>query len=403
MIILVINCGSSSIKYQLLDMKSDDVYDLLAKGVVEKIGLPEGKLTHKPTGKEPYTELSPIADHKVGMKLVMDLLVDPVHGVLRSFDDIEAVGHRIVQGADFFSGSTLVDDDVLRKIEICCDFAPLHNPAHLLGIHAISHVLPDVPQVVTFDTAFHQTMQPEAYMYALPYEYYEKYRVRRYGAHGTSHLYVSCHGARFAGLELENSRIITCHMGNGSSITAIVNGKCVDTSMGFTPLEGMIMGTRCGNIDANILPYIMKKENLTPDEMTDVMNKKSGFLGLSGRTSDLRDLKNLADEGDKRAKLVIKKLVLDTVKNIGAYVAEMGGVDLLVFTAGIGENNAWLRRQICDNFAYLGLRLDNEANDAARSEDAIISSADSKVKVAMIPTNEELVIARDTMHIVSDQ
>lgn len=403
MIILVINCGSSSIKYQLLDMKSDDVYDLLAKGIVEKIGLPDGKITHKPTGKESYTEILNIPDHKVGMKLVLDLLVDPEHGVLRSFDDIEAVGHRIVQGADFFSGSTLVDDEVLRKIEICCDFAPLHNPAHLLGIRAVSAVLPDVPQVVTFDTAFHQTMQPAAYTYALPYEYYEKYRVRRYGAHGTSHQYVSRHGAKFAGIDLENSRIITCHMGNGSSITAIENGKCVDTSMGFTPLEGMIMGTRCGNIDANILPYIMKKENLTPDQMTDIMNKKSGFLGLSGKTSDLRDLKSMADEGDKRAKMVIKKLILDTVKNIGAYIAELGGVDLIVFTAGIGENNPWLRRQICDYFEYMGVKIDNEANEAARSSDAIISAADSKVKVAMIPTNEELVIARDTMHIVSDQ
>lgn len=403
MIILVINCGSSSIKYQLLDMKSDDVYDLLAKGIVEKIGLPDGKITHKPTGKESYTEILNIPDHKVGMKLVLDLLVDPEHGVLRSFDDIEAVGHRIVQGADFFSGSTLVDDEVLRKIEICCDFAPLHNPAHLLGIRAVSAVLPDVPQVVTFDTAFHQTMQPAAYTYALPYEYYEKYRVRRYGAHGTSHQYVSRHGAKFAGIDLENSRIITCHMGNGSSITAIENGKCVDTSMGFTPLEGMIMGTRCGNIDANILPYIMKKENLTPDQMTDIMNKKSGFLGLSGKTSDLRDLKSMADEGDKRAKMVIKKLILDTVKNIDAYIAELGGVDLIVFTAGIGENNPWLRRQICDYFEYMGVKIDNEANEAARSSDAIISAADSKVKVAMIPTNEELVIARDTMHIVSDQ
>lgn len=403
MIILVINCGSSSIKYQLLDMKSDDVYDLLAKGIVEKIGLPDGKITHKPTGKESYTEILNIPDHKVGMKLVLDLLVDPEHGVLRSFDDIEAVGHRIVQGADFFSGSTLVDDEVLRKIEICCDFAPLHNPAHLLGIRAVSAVLPDVPQVVTFDTAFHQTMQPAAYTYALPYEYYEKYRVRRYGAHGTSHQYVSRHGAKFVGIDLENSRIITCHMGNGSSITAIENGKCVDTSMGFTPLEGMIMGTRCGNIDANILPYIMKKENLTPDQMTDIMNKKSGFLGLSGKTSDLRDLKSMADEGDKRAKMVIKKLILDTVKNIGAYIAELGGVDLIVFTAGIGENNPWLRRQICDYFEYMGVKIDNEANEAARSSDAIISAADSKVKVAMIPTNEELVIARDTMHIVSDQ
>lgn len=401
MIILVINCGSSSIKYQLLDMKSDDVYELLAKGIVEKIGLPEGRLTHKPTGKEPYRVEQPIADHKVGMKLLLEALVDPGHGVLGSFDDIEAVGHRIVQGADFFSGSTLVNDDVLKKIEICCDFAPLHNPAHLLGIHAISHVLPDVPQVVTFDTAFHQTMQPQAYMYALPYEYYTKYRVRRYGAHGTSHQYVSRRGAALAGLDLGNSKIITCHLGNGSSITAVQDGKSIDTSMGFTPLEGMIMGTRCGNIDANIVPFIMKKENLTPDQMTEVLNNKSGFIGLSGKSSDMRDLTQLASEGDQRARTVLKKLWLDTVKNIGAYVAEMNGVDLIVFTAGIGENNPDLLRKICGSLTYLGIRLDDHAQANAAGE-IMISAPDSAVKVAMIPTNEELVIARDTMHIVSE-
>lgn len=401
MIILVINCGSSSIKYQLLDMKSDDVYELLAKGIVEKIGLPEGRLTHKPTGKEPYRVEQPIADHKVGMKLLLEALVDLGHGVLGSFDDIEAVGHRIVQGADFFSGSTLVNDDVLKKIEICCDFAPLHNPAHLLGIHAISHVLPDVPQVVTFDTAFHQTMQPQAYMYALPYEYYTKYRVRRYGAHGTSHQYVSRRGAALAGLDLGNSKIITCHLGNGSSITAVQDGKSIDTSMGFTPLEGMIMGTRCGNIDANIVPFIMKKENLTPDQMTEVLNNKSGFIGLSGKSSDMRDLTQLASEGDQRARTVLKKLWLDTVKNIGAYVAEMNGVDLIVFTAGIGENNPDLLRKICGSLTYLGIRLDDHAQANAAGE-IMISAPDSAVKVAMIPTNEELVIARDTMHIVSE-
>ena len=401
MIILVINCGSSSIKYQLLDMKSDDVYELLAKGIVEKIGLPEGKLTHKPTGKEPYRVEQPIVDHKVGMKLLLEALVDPGHGVLGSFDDIEAVGHRIVQGADFFSGSTLVNDDVLKKIEICCDFAPLHNPAHLLGIHAISHVLPDVPQVVTFDTAVHQTMQPQAYMYALPYEYYTKYRVRRYGAHGTSHQYVSRRGAALAGLDLGNSKIITCHLGNGSSITAVQDGKSIDTSMGFTPLEGMIMGTRCGNIDANIVPFIMKKENLTPDQMTEVLNNKSGFIGLSGKSSDMRDLTQLASEGDQRARTVLKKLWLDTVKNIGAYVAEMNGVDLIVFTAGIGENNPDLLRKICGSLTYLGIRLDDHAQANAAGE-IMISAPDSAVKVAMIPTNEELVIARDTMHIVSE-
>lgn len=401
MIILVINCGSSSIKYQLLDMKNDDVYDLLAKGLVEKIGLPLGCITHKPTGKTPVVKELPIEDHKVGMKLVLDALVDPVHGVLKSFDDIEAVGHRIVQGADYFSGSALVNDDVISKIEICCDYAPLHNPAHLLGIHAISHVLPSVPQVVTFDTAFHQTMPEHAYMYALPYEYYEKYHVRRYGAHGTSHQYVSQRGAQLAGLNLGKSRIITCHLGNGSSITAVENGKCLDTSMGFTPLEGMIMGTRCGNIDANIVPYIMKKENLTPDQMTEVMNKKSGFLGLSGKSSDLRDMNELAIAGDHRAKMVLKKLTFDIIKNIGAFVAELNGVDMLIFTAGIGENNARLRRRVCENLSYLGVKIDDNANENARGE-TIISTPDSKVIVAMIPTDEELVIARDTMHIVSD-
>ena len=402
MIILVINCGSSSIKYQLLDMKNDEVYDLMAKGLVEKIGLPDGCLTHKPTGKDPFSMTLPIPDHKVGMKLVLDALVDPEHGVLSSFDDIEAVGHRIVQGADFFSGSTLVDEDVLAKIRICCDFAPLHNPAHLLGIEAMSHVLPEVPQVVTFDTAFHQTMEPYAYMYALPYEYYEKYRVRRYGAHGTSHQYVSQRGARLAGLDLANSKIITCHLGNGSSVTAIKDGKVVDTSMGFTPLEGMIMGTRCGNIDANILPYIMKKENLTPDEMTTIMNKKSGFLGLSGRSSDMRDLDAAAREGDVRSKIALKKLTYDTIKNVGAYIAEMNGVDLIVFTAGIGENNPRLRRRVCENLAFMGVKIDVEVNERARSSETIISAPDSAVKVALIPTNEELVIARDTMHIVSE-
>ncbi|MCQ2173734.1 MAG: acetate kinase [Bacteroidales bacterium] len=403
MIILVINCGSSSIKYQLLDMKNEEVYDLMAKGLVEKIGLPDANITHKPTGREPVNIQVSIPDHQVGMKLVLDTLVNPEYGVLKNFDDIEAVGHRIVQGADFFSGSAIVDEDVLRKIEICCDFAPLHNPAHLLGIRAVSQVLPSVPQVVTFDTAFHQTMQPYAYMYALPWEYYEKYRIRRYGAHGTSHEYVSRRGAKLAGIDINNSRIITCHLGNGSSITAIKDGKCVDTTMGFTPLEGMIMGTRCGNIDASIVPYLMKKENLSPDEMTAVLNKKSGFLGLSGRSSDLRDMNAAALEGDVKAKIVLKKLTYDTIKNVGGFISELNGVDLIVFTAGIGENNARLRRRICENLSYLGVRIDEEANiNAAKTGETIISAPDSSVKVAMIPTNEELVIARDTMRLASE-
>ncbi len=381
-------------------MKSDEVYDLLAKGIVEKIGLPCGNITHKPTGKEKMEKEVRIEDHKVGMKLVLDALVDPVHGVLSSFDDIEAVGHRIVQGADFFSGSAIVDEDVISKIEICCDFAPLHNPAHLLGIRAVQHVLPTVPQVVTFDTAYHQTMPDYAYMYALPYEYYEKYRVRRYGAHGTSHQFVAYKGAKFVGLDIDNSKIITCHIGNGSSISAIVNGKVVDTSMGFTPLEGMIMGTRCGNIDPNVVPYIMKKENLTPDQMTEIMNRKSGFLGLSGLSSDARDLDAAANAGNYRAKLVFKKLAYDIIKIVGSYIAVMDGVDAIFFTAGIGENNARLRRRVCENFSYMGLKFDFEAN-IAQGKDTMLSTPDSKVKVALITTDEELVIARDTMRLVS--
>lgn len=401
MIILVINCGSSSIKYQLLDMKGDDVYTLIAKGIVEKIGLPMGIFQYASAGGEKLVKDLPVPDHKVGMQLVLDALTDKEHGVLASIEDIEAVGHRIVHGGEYFSGSALVDEDVLKKIEICCDFAPLHNPAHLLGIRAVQHVLPTVPQVVTFDTAYHQTMPEYAYMYALPYEYYEKYRVRRYGAHGTSHQYVANKGAKFCGLDINDSKIITCHIGNGSSVSAIVNGKVIDTSMGFTPLEGMIMGTRVGNVDANVIPYIMKKENLTPDQMTEIINKKSGFLGLSGKTSDAREMDALAVAGDHKAKLVLKKLSFDLIKNIGMYVAEMNGVDLIVFTGGIGEHNNRLRRRVCENFTYIGLKFDYDANADAWGEDALISLPDSKVKVALIATDEELVIARDTMHIVN--
>jgi acetate kinase len=401
MIILVINCGSSSIKYQLLDMKNDDVYSLLAKGIVEKIGLPMGSISHTPAGKEKIVKELPIEDHKIGMQLVLEELVHPEHGVLKSFEDIEAVGHRIVQGADFFSGSAIVNDDVMEKIRICCDFAPLHNPAHILGIKAMQQVLPSVPQVVVFDTAFHQTMPPYNYMYGLPYKYYQDYHIRKYGAHGTSHQFVAQKGAKMVGIDLENSKIITCHLGNGSSITAVQNGKCHDTSMGFTPLAGPIMGTRCGNIDPNIVPYVMKKEGLTPDQMTELMNKKSGFLGLSGYSSDVRDLNVKAEAGDQRAKLVFKVFTHEVIKTIGAYIAEMSGVDLIVFTAGIGENNARLRRRVCENFAFLGLAFDYETNAAAHG-DAIISLPESKIKVAVVSTNEELVIARDTMHLVQE-
>ncbi|MDY6320513.1 MAG: acetate kinase [Bacteroidales bacterium] len=401
MIILVINCGSSSIKYQLLDMKSNDVYSLMAKGIVEKIGLPTSRIQHTPTGKDKVVKDLPIPDHKEGMRIVLGALVDKENGVLDSFDDIDAVGHRIVQGADFFSSSAVVDDDVMKKIEYCCDFAPLHNPAHLLGIKACQEVLPGVPEVVTFDTAFHQTMPSYAYMYGLPYEYYEKYHIRRYGAHGTSHQFVAKKGCKMLGLDIDNSKLITCHIGNGSSITAIVNGKSVDTSMGLTPLEGLIMGTRCGNLDPNAILYIMKKEGKTPDEMYNLVNKQSGFQGVSGVSSDARELDELANNGDAKAKLVFKMLTHQMIKYIGGYIAEMNGVDAIIFTGGIGEHNSRLRRRVCENFSYLGLKFDYEAN-TAWGVDTIISMPDSKVKVALVTTDEELVIAQDTMRLVQN-
>ena len=368
-------------------MKNDDVYDVLAKGLVEKIGLEPGCLQHTATGKDKYVIDLPIPDLQFGKKRVLDAVTAAVHGVLTSVDDIVAVGHRIVHGGEYFSSSALVNEDVMKKIEICCDFAPLHNPAHLLGIRAVQAVLPSVPQVVTFDTAFHQSIPPYAFMYGLPYEDYSKYRVRKYGAHGPSHQFVAEKGAKFAGLDVNNSRIITCHLGNGSS---------------FTPLDGVVMGTRCGSIDPNIIPYLMKKDNLTPDQMTEIMNKKSGFLGISGVSSDARDLDARANAGDMRCKLALKMLTYGVIKYIGQFAAVMNGVDLIVFTGGIGEHNSRLRRRVCENFSYLGLKFDYEANTAF-GEDAMLSLPDSKVKVALITTDEEIVIARDTMHIVMSE
>ena len=402
MIILVLNCGSSSLKYQLLDMKDDEVYDLLAKGLVERIGMEVGCIKHQATGKDKLVKEMIIEDHTVGIKAVLDALLDKEFGVLTNLEDIEAVGHRVVHGAEEFVCSQLITDKVVAQLEKCSVFAPLHNPANILGIKAVSAVLPEVPQVGVFDTAFHQTMPQHAYMYALPYEYYEKYGIRRYGFHGTSHKYVSAKGAKFAGLDLDFSKIITCHLGNGSSITAVVNGKSIDTTMGFTPLEGLIMGTRCGNIDPEVVTYIQEKEGLSPAEMSTVLNKKSGFLGLSCYSSDARDLNDAANEGNAKAKLTLKKLTYDITKFIGAYSAAMNGVDLIVFTGGIGENNPRLRRRICENLAYLGVKFDYDAN-VVRGEDVMITLPDSKVKVAVITTNEELMIARDTMHIVLNE
>ena len=389
-------------KYQLLDMKGDEIYDLLAKGLVERIGMEVGCLKHQATGKEHLVKEMPIEDHTVGIKAVLDALLDKEYGVLTTLEDIEAVGHRVVHGAEEFVCSQLITDKVIAQLEKCSVFAPLHNPANILGIKAVSAVLPTVPQVGVFDTAFHQTMPAYAYMYALPYEYYEKYGVRRYGFHGTSHKYVSAKGAKFAGLDPEYSKVITCHLGNGSSIAAVANGKSIDTTMGFTPLEGLIMGTRCGNVDPDVVTYIQEKEGLTAAEMSTVMNKKSGFLGLSCVSSDARDLDAAANNGDPKAKLTLKKLTYDITKFIGAYAAAMNGVDLIVFTGGIGENNCRLRRRVCENLTYLGVKFDYDAN-VVRGVDTMLTLPDSKVKVALITTNEELMIARDTMHIVQNE
>ena len=389
-------------KYQLLDMKGDEIYDLLAKGLVERIGMEVGCLKHQATGKEQLVKEMPIEDHTVGIKAVLDALLDKEYGVLTTLEDIEAVGHRVVHGAEEFVCSQLITDKVVAQLEKCSVFAPLHNPANILGIKAVSAVLPTVPQVGVFDTAFHQTMPAYAYMYALPYEYYEKYGVRRYGFHGTSHKYVSAKGAKFAGLDPEYSKVITCHLGNGSSIAAVANGKSIDTTMGFTPLEGLIMGTRCGNVDPDVVTYIQEKEGLSAAEMSKVMNKKSGFLGLSCVSSDARDLDAAANDGDPKAKLTLKKLTYEITKFIGAYAAAMNGVDLIVFTGGIGENNCRLRRRVCENLTYLGVKFDYDAN-VVRGVDTMLTLPDSKVKVALITTNEELMIARDTMHIVQNE
>ena len=383
-------------------MKNDEVYDLLAKGLVERIGMEIGCLKHQATGKEKFEKEMPIADHTVGIKAVLEALLDKEYGVLSTLEDIEAVGHRVVHGAEEFVCSQLITDAVVAQLEKCSVFAPLHNPANILGIKAVTAVLPEVPQVGVFDTAFHQTMPSYAYMYALPYEYYEKYGIRRYGFHGTSHKYVSAKGAKFAGLDINYSKIITCHLGNGSSIAAVVNGKSIDTTMGFTPLEGLIMGTRCGNIDPEVVTYIQEKEGLSAAEMSKVLNKKSGFLGLSCVSSDARDLDHAANEGDAKAKLTLKKLTYDITKFIGGYAAAMNGVDLIIFTGGIGENNSRLRRRVCENLTYLGVKFDYDAN-VVRGEDTILTLPDSKVKVALITTNEELMIARDTMHIVQNE
>ena len=397
--ILVLNCGSSSIKYQLIDIESKDV---IAKGGIEKIGLEGSFIKFNLPNGEKETIFASIPEHTIGVRLIFDVLTSEKFGAIGSIDEIDAVGHRMVHGGEKFSASTLLTDEVLEVFEACNDLAPLHNPANLKGVNAVKEVAPEMPQVGVFDTAFHQTMPSYAYMYGLPYEYYEKYGIRRYGFHGTSHKYVSAKGAKFAGLDLEYSKIITCHLGNGSSITAVVNGKSIDTTMGFTPLEGLVMGTRCGNIDPEVVTYIQEKEGLSAADMSKVLNKKSGLLGLSCVSSDGRDIGAAANAGDKKAKLALKKLTYDITKFIGAYAAAMNGVDLIVFTGGIGENNTRLRRRVCENLTYLGVQFDYDANVTA-GKDVMLSLPESKVKVAAITTNEELMIARDTMNIVQNE
>ena len=396
--ILVVNAGSSSLKYQLIDMENESV---LAKGNCEQIGT-ESTFTHKvPSDETKNIKALPMEmqDHAAALKIVLDTLVDAEHGVIGSVKEIDAVGHRVLHGGEKFSGSVLVDDKVEEAIKECFDLGPLHNPANLTGIKACQKIMPGVPQVAVFDTGFHQTMPDYAYMYALPYEYYEKYGIRRYGFHGTSHRFVSKKCIELLG-NPEHSKIVTCHLGNGSSISAVVDGKCFDTTMGVTPLEGIMMGTRCGSIDPAIVPIIMKKEGLTPDQMDTVMNKKSGMLGLCG-TSDNRTIESRAKEGDKRAKLIESMLCHQLTKYIGGYAAAMGGLDAIVFTGGIGENNPQYRDRVCDKLKFMGVEINYEINDKLkRGPEGEISTPHSKVKVYVICTNEELMIARDTKEIV---
>ena len=393
--VLVINCGSSSLKYQLINSDTEDV---LAKGLCERIGI-DGRLVYQKAGCDKEITEAAMPTHKEAIQMVLDALVNDKTGAIKSLSEVNAVGHRIVHGGEKFASSVVITDEVLEAVAQCNDLAPLHNPANLIGINAWKELMPGVPMVAVFDTAFHQTMPEKAYLYGLPYEYYENYKVRRYGFHGTSHSFVSKETARFLGMDLENSKIIVCHLGNGASISAVKDGKCVDTSMGLTPLEGLVMGTRSGDIDPAIMEYIAKKEDLDIAGVMNVLNKKSGLEGISGLSSDFRDLTAGAKEGNKRAIAAIEVFCYRVAKYVGSYVAAMNGVDAIAFTAGIGENVGLVREKICSYLGYLGITLDAEAN-AKSGDNCVISAADSKVKVAVIPTNEELAICRETVALV---
>ncbi|MRG27870.1 acetate/propionate family kinase [Laceyella tengchongensis] len=395
--ILVINCGSSSIKYQLFDMSDESV---LATGLVEKIGTESAMIKHEVTGAEEKVLISEILDHRVGMKKVLDLLMDKEEGVIQSADEVAAVGHRVVHGGEFFSSSVVIDSQVRQAIRQTIDLAPLHNPPNLLGIDAAQAQLPHATHVAVFDTAFHQTMPDYAYMYALPRILYQKYKVRRYGFHGTSHKYVSQRAAEFLGKPLADLKIISCHIGNGASITAVQGGKSVDTSMGMTPLEGLMMGTRSGDIDPAIVPFVIAKEELTIGEVSSMMNKHSGLLGVSGISSDMREVTEAMFDGNSQAKLAIDMYIYKIKKVIGSYVAAMDGLDVLLFTAGVGENASLIRERVCEGLSFFGIEIDKEENAIRKKEERRISTPASKVEVLVIPTNEELMIARETKELV---
>ena len=393
--VLVINCGSSSLKYQLIDSDTEAV---LAKGLCERIGI-DGRLVYQKAGNDKEITEASMPTHKEAIQMVLEALTNEKTGAIKSLAEVNAIGHRIVHGGEKFASSAIITDEMIKAVEECNDLAPLHNPANLIGIRVCSELMPNVPQVGVFDTAFHQTMPAKAYLYGLPIEYYKNYKVRRYGFHGTSHSFVSKRAVDFLGLDKDNSKVIVCHLGNGSSISAVQNGKCVDTTMGLTPLEGVVMGTRSGSIDPAIVEYIAKKENLDLAGVMNVLNKKSGLQGMSGVSSDMRDLRAAAAEGNEDAKNAIEVLCYGIAKYVGGYIAAMNGVDAIVFTAGIGENVGMIREKVCSYLGFLGVTIDAKANEAM-GEEVVISGADSKVKVAVIPTNEELAICRDTVALV---
>lgn len=396
--ILVLNCGSSSIKYQLIDYAPNN-QNVLAKGTIERIGINDSVLTHKPSGKDKYSIVMDIPDHTIGINMIFQAIIDPKHGVIKSFDEIEAIGHRVAHGGEFFKQSVIITDDVKKRIEELFELAPLHNPANLKGVTATEKLLPSVPQIAVFDTSFHQTIPVENYMYALPYKYYEQYKVRKYGFHGTSHKFVATKAANMVGLDIKNSKIITCHLGNGASITAIKNGKSFNTTMGFTPVDGLIMGTRCGNVDPGALFYIAQKENLNLQQCSDMINKESGVQGISELSSDMRDIHAAVDNNNKNAELALNMMTSRIKRYIGAYAADMDGVDLIVFTGGIGENDNIVRADICDGLTnLLGLTYDKDLNNL-RADDRVLSLTDSKVKIVLACTDEELVIAEDTYNL----